>query len=376
MPKAKVEEIKVDGSKVSKAILSSLIDDAGEEVWNRSEKILTKVSTGSLKLDAEIALTQGIHRFCGPAGAGKTSEAAEVCRNFLNKYQKAKVLWVKAEGRLSDNIQNRSGVKFVTSEDAWEYGTAFILECNTFEIITKFLDALMKAFYENGERLLVIIDSLDGVKLKSDQDNEIGKERTAGVPLMLKRYLQRSYFLVANSGTMIIIISQVSASPRADNTAAPQLTPGAGGNAALHWSNYILEFGSRYWGDNILEDPKAKYEPEKNPIIGHWSTVTIKKSDKENENKRIKYPIKHGRADGRSVWVEDEIIEFAEAWGLLIVSGSWFSFPAEVIKDVKDKLKVDLEPKLQGKNKIIKYFEENPKITQYLFERIKTVVAK
>jgi RecA/RadA recombinase len=375
MPKAKEEE-KIDVNNLSKTILSNLIDEAKGDVWNRAEKVLTKVSTGSLRLDAEISLTQGIHRFCGPAGAGKTSEAAEVARNFLIKYPKGKVLWIKAEGRLSENIQNRSGVKFVTNEADWNYGTAFILECNVFEVLTNALDTLMNAFYANKERLLVVLDSLDGVRLKSDEKNDLGKERTAGVPLMLKRYLQRSFFLIENSGTMIIVISQVSASPRSEDYSAPPLTPGAGGNAALHWSNYILEFGARYWGDNILEDTNKKFDAEKNKIVGHYSTVTIKKTDKENENKKIQYPIKHGRADGRSIWIEEEILEFAEAWGLLNVGGAWYSFPAEIIKDVKDKLKFDLEPKFQGKGKIIKYLEENTKLTQYLFDRIKTVVSK
>lgn len=375
MPKTKIEQT-VDNNDISKSILSSLLDDNEKDVWNRAEKVVTKVSTGSLRLDSEIALTQGIHRFCGPTGAGKTSEAAEVCRNFLLKYPKSKVLWVKAEGRLSDNVIKRSGVKFVSDEKDWDYGTAFILECNIFETLTTFFDVLLNSFYENKDRLLVVLDSLDGVRLKSDEKNEMGKERTAGVPLMLKRYLQRSFFLIENSGAMFIITSQVSATPRGDDYAPPSITSGAGGNAALHWSNYILEFGGRYNGDYILENPNQKRDDEKNKVVGHYTRVVIKKTDKENENKMVKYPIKHHRVNGQSIWIEEEILEFAEAYGLLDIAGAWFSFPAEIIKDIKDKLKFDLEPKFQGKPKIMAYLEENPQITKYLFQRIQTVVAK
>ena len=115
---------------------------------------------------------------------------------------------------------------------------------------------------------------------------------------------------ITKSGTIGIITSQVSSSinTQAHGREAPKLTSGSGGNALLHYSNYILEFEPRWWGDNILEDENAKFDPEKNKIIGHWTSITIKKSDRENENFKVKYPIKHGRVDGKSIWVEQEII--------------------------------------------------------------------
>lgn len=373
---AKKEIPQIDSNKLSQSILSAIIDENEKDVWNRVETVKTKVSTGSLSLDAEISLTQGIHRFCGPAGAGKTSEAAEVARNFLAKYPKSKVLWIKAEGRLSENIQNRSGVKFVSVEKDWDYGTAFLLECNTFETLTQIIDSLVTTFAENGERLLIVLDSIDGLKLKLNDKSELGKERTAGVPLLLKRYLQKSYFSIEKSGTVIILISQVSASPRQDDYAPPSITSGAGGNAALHWANYILEFAGRFWGDNILVDPKAKFDSVKNPIIGHVSKLTIKKSDKENENKRVEYPIKHGRGDGKSIWFEYEIIPFLIKWNFIEQAGAWYEFSPEIIKDVQEKIKFEMKPKHQGFNNLLEYLENNPTLMNYLYGRVHLVESK
>jgi RecA/RadA recombinase len=109
----KDETPKIDANKITKENLKMLLDKNKADHYNYVENISTKVSSGSLFLDSGVALCEGIHRFCGPAGAGKTSEAAEVIKNFLNGEKKGKALWVKAEGRLGENIQKRSGVKFV-----------------------------------------------------------------------------------------------------------------------------------------------------------------------------------------------------------------------------------------------------------------------
>lgn len=373
----KKPEPQVDSNKLSKTILSTLLDKNKSDHYNYVEDIHTNVSTGSLFLDAEIAIKEGIHRFCGPAGAGKTSEAATIVKNFCETEKRGKALWVKAEGRLSENIRLRSGVKFVTKEEGWDYGTAFMLESNTFEFICNVIETFVNTFREHGDKLLIVIDSVDGLKLKSDAENVLGKERTAGPQLIMKRFLKEMYYPIVKNGVVCVAISQVTSTIVKDDYAPPALVSGGGGNALLHWSDYILEFSGRLWGDNILADgPNTKYNADKNPIVGHMARVTIKKSDKENENKRVEYPIKHGRVDGNSIWVENEIITFAKKWGLIEVAGAWFSFPESVAKDVEEKLKLELKPKLQGFNNMLKYLEENPALTKYLFQRIRTVEGK
>lgn len=373
----KKSEPQVDANLLSKKLMEVLLDKNEADHYNHIEDIHTKVSTGSLFLDAEISITEGVHRFCGPAGAGKTSEAAIICKNFLETEKRGKVLWVKAEGRLSENIRIRSGVKFVFKADEWNYGTAFVLESNTFEFICEVITNSVNTFREHGDKLLIVIDSVDGLKLKSDANNAYGKERTAGPQLIMKRFLKDMYYPIIKNGVICIAISQVTSTIAKDDYGPPALVSGGGGNALLHWSNYILEFSGRHWGDNILQDgPNSKFEAEKNPVIGHWAKVTIKKSDKENENKQVRYPIKHGAVDGNSIWIEQEIITFAQKWELLETKGSWFSFSKSMADEIFKETKIEVKEKIQGEKNMLEYLEQNPAITKHLFKQIRSVVGK
>lgn len=374
---AKKEEPKIDGNKITKETLKALLDKNKADHYNYVENITTKVTSGSLFLDAGIGLCEGIHRFCGPAGAGKTSEAAEVIRNFLIGEKRGKALWVKAEGRLGENIQKRSGVKFVFTQEEWDYGTCFVLESNTFEFICEMISAFVESFRELGDKLAIVIDSVDGLKLKSDANNALTKEKTAGPQLLMKRFLKEAYYPIIKNGVICIAISQITSTIAKDDYAPPALTSGGGGNALLHWSSYILEFQGKLWGDNILKDgPNTKFEKDKNPIIGHNVRVVIKKGDKENEGITISYPIKHGRENGNSIWKEQEIIFFAKRWGLIETSGAWYNFEKSVKKSAEEALKLEIPEKIQGQNNFLIYLESQPTLVQFLFDKIRMVEGK
>ena len=374
--KSQQPEETVDPNLVTKNLLKELLDKNSTDHYNFVPNNPTKISMGSLQLDAAISLNEGVHRFTGATGAGKTSQALVVTKNFLTDDTKRKALWIKAEGRLSENLMARSGVKFVFSAEDWDYGTCFVLESNTFEFICELIDATLKTLNEQGIKLIIVIDSVDGLKLKADANNDLGSERTMGPQLIMKRFLIRESYPIAKYGAVCIAISQVTASIQ-EKGEAPKMISGGGGNALMHWSNYILEFTPRWWGDNILEaGPNSKFDAEKNPIIGHYATVKIKKTDKENENTTIKYPIKHNRLNGNSIWIEHEMIPFLKKWGLIKTAGTWMEFAPEIIRDAEEALKIVVSPKHQGFNNILIYLEENPQLANYLFNRVKTVESK
>ena len=374
--KSQQPEETVDPNLVTKNLLKELLDKNSTDHYNFVPNNPTKISMGSLQLDAAISLNEGVHRFTGATGAGKTSQALVVTKNFLTDDTKRKALWIKAEGRLSENLMARSGVKFVFSAEDWDYGTCFVLESNTFEFICELIDTTLKTLNEQGIKLIIVIDSVDGLKLKADANNDLGSERTMGPQLIMKRFLIRESYPIAKYGAVCIAISQVTASIQ-EKGEAPKMISGGGGNALMHWSNYILEFTPRWWGDNILEaGPNSKFDAEKNPIIGHYATVKIKKTDKENENTTIKYPIKHNRLNGNSIWIEHEMIPFLKKWGLIKTAGTWMEFAPEIIRDAEEALKIVVSPKHQGFNNILIYLEENPQLANYLFNRVKTVESK
>ena len=128
--KTKEQEDKPDAVS-SKNILTSFLKNKKEDHYNFEEAVSYKVSTGSLTFDLLTGggLRPGVHRFVGFTEGGKTSAALEVMKNFLNTVDGAKGFYIKAEGRLSEEMMKRSGVKFVFSAEQWEAGTCFVFEC-------------------------------------------------------------------------------------------------------------------------------------------------------------------------------------------------------------------------------------------------------
>ena len=92
----------------------------------------------------------------------------------------------------------------------------------------------------------------------------------------------------------------------------------------LHFANWIFEFDARFKNDLILEDPNSSYDEQKNPYLGHFVKIVVKKSPNERTNCTIRYPIKYGRKNGKSNWVEKEIFDF-----LLIITSSSLSSSSE-----------------------------------------------
>ena len=99
--------------------MHQLLDQFKDDHYNFKEDIYYKVSTGSLILDIRIGggIMPGLHRFCGINEGGKTSEALEVMKNALSTVENAKGFYVKSEGRLDPEMEERSGIKFVKNPD-------------------------------------------------------------------------------------------------------------------------------------------------------------------------------------------------------------------------------------------------------------------
>ena len=61
---------------------------------------------------------------------------------------------------------------------------------------------------------------------------------------------------------------------------------------------------------------------------------------------------------------------------MLDAKGAWFNFTPGIIKDAEDAISTTLEPKHQGFQQLLTYLESNPKLTEYLAKRIRTVESK
>lgn len=370
-PKEEIQQ-ESSGPSASERLLSFLKENK-EDHYNFEDETYYKVSTGSLNLDIATGggLSPGLHRFIGMNEGGKTSEALELAKNFVKTVSNSRALLFKAEGRLSKEIKERSGLKFVTDPKEWVDGTCFVFECNIFETVSELMKDLIQSNDEN-KKYIFILDSVDGLITKGDKEKTLSEAtKVAGGAVISSMLMKKISLALSKRGHMAIFISQVRSDIKLDPYAANKevrQTTATGGNALLHFANWILEFEPRYNKDLILEKPNEKYDPVKNKIIGHNVKIAIKKSTNESTNSKIQYPIKYGRKDGASVWKEYEVIDQILAWEFATAKGAWVTFSDEIIEELK-KSNIELRKQHQGIDNLRSYLEENRQITDYFYKK-------
>jgi RecA/RadA recombinase len=363
----------------SKSVLGSFLKEKKEDHYNFEEAVNYRVSTGSLNMDMQTGggLGPGLHRFVGFTEGGKTSASLEVMKNFLNTVPNSKGFYIKAEGRLSDEMRIRSGVKFVFDADEWEAGTCFVFESNIYETV---VDAMRKLIMYNEEKnkYMFIIDSVDGLIAKNDLDKTFEESsKVAGGAVIAANLMKKISIALTKRGHMAIFISQVRSDIKLDpySSAPIRQTSATGGNALLHFANFIFEFEPRFEGDIILKDPAIKKaDAVKNPIIGHYCKIYIKKSPNEKSKNRVSYPIKYGRKDGRSVWLEKEIVDMLMTWELVSRSGAWY-YTSDELRELAKKSGTELPEKFQGENAVFQFIENDEKLTKTLHKYFVDIIV-
>lgn len=374
MSKTKEKEIQK-----SSDILSSFLKQNSQDHYNFEQEIDYKVSSGSLQLDLHLGggLGPGLHRFCGMNEGGKTSAALSFMKNFLENTPKSKGFYIKAEGRLSKEMRERSGVNFVFSADEWVEGTCFVFESNIYETV---VDAMRQLVAKNdeGNVYFFLLDSVDGLISKGDLDKGFeDSNKVAGGAVIAANFMKRLSIALAKRGHLAIFISQVRADIKLDpySKAPVRQTSATGGNALLHFANFILEFEPRFKGDLILKNPADKViDANNNPPIGHYAKVTVKKSPNEKTNLTIPYPIKYGRTNGNSVWIEKEVVDLLFLWEFLIRKSSWISATEEFDELLQENGFEKFE-KMQGQDALFTYIENNKALCNFLISYFKKAIA-
>lgn len=335
------------------------------------------VSTGSMILDQYMGggLGCGLQRFTGCNEGGKTNEALQVMLNMMNSVEASKALYIKAEGRLSNDVMKRSGLKFVSHPEDWELGTCLVWECNIYDIV---FDGLRELLRNNPdkEKFCIVIDSMDGLISKGDLDKTSSDaNKVAAGAALTSDFLKRVSLGMSKFGHMCIMISQVRSTIQI-NQYAPRdpnnQTNSSGGNAALHYPDWIVNFERRNQSDLILQNPNAKPGPD-NKIIGHYAKVHFQKSTNESTGAKVRYPIKHGRENGKSIWVEREIIEMLLMWGYIEKSGAWFSVEAEIIAYAQEA-GVEIKEKYQGMSSLYELLEGSQELTDCLRKFVRETI--
>ena len=374
----KKKSVNIDSSG-SATQMHQLLDQFKDDHYNFKEDIYYKVSTGSLILDIRIGggIMPGLHRFCGINEGGKTSEALEVMKNALSTVENAKGFYVKSEGRLDPEMEERSGIKFVKNPDDWKVGTCFTLESNVYETVFKIMKTLV-VDNEESIRYFFIVDSVDSLIPKCDLAKDLDEAtKVAGGALLASKIMQRISLDLSKGGHIMVLISQVRTDIQIDpySKRAFKNTTASGGNALMHYANFIFEFEGRYKKDLFLEKPNQQYDEKTNKIIGHEVKVSIKKSPNESSGTSVTYPVRYGRKGGTSIWKELEVKSLLLENGMMTKSGAWAEVHPSVIEEA-EKIGIECPPKFHGEQAIFKFLEENPKFVQYWYDRFKEALSQ
>lgn len=379
--------------------LTKFLNANKAEHYNHLEDVVYHISTGSLGLDREIGggLGVGVHRLVGPPGSGKSSEALEIARNFLATVPNGRVVYVKSEGRLSENMRRRSGLTFTKGGEDWVVGSVFIFECNVYETIIDLFRTLVLN-NESDCRYLFIVDSADAVNLRNDLLKPVGEERVAGGPLLTKRFLQKFALAMAKYGHMCLYLGQITTDIKIDPYAKtpPRQTSGGGGTGVAHFANEVLEYQEWYEGDLILPDPESRVDRIKNRPLGHLVRIKLKKDDQENRYITVEIPIRHGQSNGTSIWREREVGDEMLSWHLVTKQnpnppedkggkkgtgtepkkgGSWLYIAPQLVAELADKGVTGLPEKVQGMGQLYALLEERRDVTTYLYDKFRTMIS-
>jgi len=336
--------------------------------FNNFEELNYRIPSGSLNLDIAMGggLTSGAHRFTGINEGGKTSCALSFAKNFQDHFgEKAMVIVVKSEGRLSKDILERSGI----DTDSNRF---FIFDCNVFEKVFELIRNLVMD-NKDDRKYMFIIDSVDALCRINDLDKGFDEpEQVAGGALITSVFLKKMVLPVSKMGHLMILTSQV----RVEVATNPYASRGgpktkqAGGNAVKHYANFILEFEERYTSDIMFSNPSATRIEDKGDPIGHYCKIRFRKSVNEKTGAQVRYPIRYGRTGGNSVWKEKEVLDMMFAFQMAVKKGAWISLSEDLIAELNSK-SIEHESKFQGEQKLLNYLESNQDLSNFLYEEFK-----
>lgn len=354
----------------------SWFKENAKDLFNHIVPLNRFITSGSLTIDQYIkARSGGVLRLCAKTPElGKSSQGMLYLANYMAVMPKSKAVYFMAEGRLSPELRERTGLKFVWDPKDWDYGTVLVVATNVFELVADFIVKHSEIMFDAGEHLAIMLDSLDGLILKGDKETKgISDGKVAGVPKLTKLLFRHIALPIAFYDIFLIITSQYTTDIKIDQYASsiPRLGEAGGGSSVPHQCDYILEYQPRYKSDYILEDPSAQPDPIKNKIVGLWVNIIIKKSATDSTGTKIAVPIKKGRV-GSAIWVEKEVGDFLIAWECYKKNGSWLTLQSDnvVVKEAA-AAGVQLKDKIQGLNSLYEYIETEKPVFEWLLAKFR-----
>jgi hypothetical protein len=235
---------------------------------------------------------------------------------------------------------------------------------------------------ESDEHLCIILDSLDGLMLRSDKGKSLWSEKpdnvkVAGVPALTKILFRRLGLPITHNDALLLVTGQYSADIKLDpySPNVPRQAESSGGNAIAHQSDYVFQYLPRFGGDQILENPNEKPDYQKNRSVGVYAKLEIRKSGTDVTGTVVKIPIKKGRV-GCAIWIEREIADLMVGWSMLEKSASWLKINEKYRDEIKEATGFEFPDKIQGIDKVYALLEGQPDVVKFLHKKLSALMTK
>jgi recombination protein RecA len=286
------------------------------------------ISTGVPSLDKAIGVggfPRGrVIEIYGPESSGKTTIALQTVAEAQKTGGKA--AYIDAEHAIDKDYATALGVNV---DELW------VSQPDNGEQALEIVDALVRS----DEIAIIVVDSVAALVPKAELEGEMGASHMGLQARMMSQALRKLTALVAKSNTIVIFINQLR-SKIGVMFGNPETT--TGGNALKFYASVRIDI-------RRISSIKAGEE-----VIGSRTRAKVAKN-------KVGVPLKQTEFDilyGVGVSKEGDIIDMAEAAGVVEKSGSWYSYKKERLG--------------QGRDNAVNTLCANKE----LYEKIKTEVSK
>jgi recombination protein RecA len=285
------------------------------------------VSTGSLGLDIALGiggLPKGrIVEIYGPESSGKTTLTLQV----IAECQKAggTAAFIDAEHALDPEYARKLGV---------DIDNLLISQPDHGEQALEIADMLVRS----GAVDIIVIDSVAALTPKAEIEGEMGDSHMGLQARLMSQALRKITGNAKRSNCMVIFINQIRMKIGV-MFGSPETT--TGGNALKFYASVRLD---------IRRIGQIKEGEE---IVGSETKVKVVKNKVAPPFREALFQIMYGQGTNRL----GEIVDWAAKEEIVQKSGAWYAYQGAKIG--------------QGKNNVIRYFEENPAVAEEIDKELR-----
>ena len=320
---AKFKALELTLGKLEKAYGKGVVMKLGDKITEEVESI----PTGSINLD--LALGVGgyprgrVIEIYGPESSGKTTLTIHAIAEIQKKGGVA--AFIDAEHAFDASYASALGV---------DIDNLYISQPDNGEQALEIADHLISS----GAVDLVVIDSVAALTPKSEIEGEMGDSKMGLHARLMSQALRKLTATINKTGSTLIFINQIRMKIGV-MFGNPETT--TGGNALKFYSSVRLD---------IRRIGSIKNGEE---IVGNRTRVKVVKNKVAPPFRKVEFDIMFGIGISRSGEVLDKAVDL----GIIIKSGSWFSYN---------------ETKLgQGRDAVKQIIADNPELSEEIESKIK-----